>query len=120
LPWRRSSFPLIASASTVAVLPVTVNPITRVKTSNRLATALGYGVPAVADRLPSYEPYEGAVAFGSFRDSVVCYLQDRTRRERDVAIGRRIAAGIFGKDVVTGQWCVVVERALQRRAAAGT
>lgn len=46
---------LLRRASAV-IIPISQNPFTRCKTHNRLTLALLYGVPVIADSIPSYSP----------------------------------------------------------------
>lgn len=118
-PWRRATFPLLAATADVTVLPVEVNPVTRGKTSNRVATAIRLGLAVVTDPLPSYLAYAGAVAFGDFRPSVLAYLRDPGLRRADVSRGVEITESLYAPEVVTSQWRRVVETAAARRAEAG-
>ncbi len=115
LPWRRATFSLAAAVSDVAVLPVEVNPFTRGKTSNRVATALMAGLAVVTDRLPSYLEYEGCVQFDSPAQGVVGYLRDADLRARHVSAGRERTAEIYAPAVITQQWRRVLELAIEER-----
>lgn len=116
VPWRRATFSLLAAAVDVAVLPVEVNPVTRGKTSNRVATALGHGLAVVTDPLPSYLAYSGAVRFGDYAASVAEYLRDPALRERDVEKGSTVTESLYAPAVVAEQWRRVIEAAAARRA----
>jgi hypothetical protein len=116
VPWRRGSFPFLAASVDVAVLPVEVNEVTRSKTSNRIATALGYGLAVVTDPLPSYLAYSGALRFSDYATSVPDYLRDPASRHRDVARGRTVTQSLYAPAVVTAQWRQVIEVAASRRA----
>lgn len=115
VPWRRSTFGLVASACDVAVLPVEINPITRGKTSNRVATALQHGLAVVTDPLPSYLAYETTVRMGDYGNNVTTYLGDAHLRTNDVAAGRRITQQLYAPGVIAMQWREVLDTAVRRR-----
>jgi len=100
LPWRRATFAAVAAASDVSVLPVEVNPFTRGKTSNRVATALGAGMTVVTDRLPSYLDYDGCVLFDAPGAGVLAYLRDPELRARHIAAGQSCNGEIYDPGVV--------------------
>jgi hypothetical protein len=53
--WSEDAFPKELSRANLVVIPITPNPFTKCKSNNRLATALWYGIPAIADRIPAYD-----------------------------------------------------------------
>lgn len=57
IPWRLETFPELLSGAWAALIPVTLNPFTECKSSNRLAAALFAGIPVVADAIPSYREF---------------------------------------------------------------
>lgn len=111
--WRRTVFPLLAGASDVAMLPVQVNPFTRPKTSNRVATALALGLPVVTDRLPSYEEDFGdCVLFGAHVTNTIRYLDDPELRQRHLNIGQLRVGEKYDPVRVGAQWADALRRAV--------
>lgn len=115
VPWRRSSFTLVAGACDVAVLPVEINAVTRGKTSNRVATAFQNGLAVVTDPLPSYLAFGQCVRWGDYAENVPAYLKDRSMRDVDVALGQRLTRDLYSHEVLVGQWRAVLRRAQQHR-----
>ena len=110
--WRRRTFPAVAGVCSVALLPVTENPYTAGKTSNRIATALLHGLPVVTDSLPSYRPYADFVSFGHHAAAVAAYLDDPQLRARHVQGGAALARQQYAPARITDQWLAAIERVL--------
>jgi hypothetical protein len=55
--WTPESFMQEMGRAHLVIIPVTPNPFTKCKSNNRLATALWFGVPVVADRIPAYDEF---------------------------------------------------------------
>ncbi|MBL8546121.1 MAG: hypothetical protein JNL81_06635 [Hyphomonadaceae bacterium] len=53
--WDGAKFGGELARANVVIIPVNANPFTLCKSNNRLATALWYGVPVLADRIPAYD-----------------------------------------------------------------
>ncbi len=53
--WNGASFGEELARANLVIIPINTNPFTQCKSNNRLATALWYGVPVVADRIPAYD-----------------------------------------------------------------
>lgn len=107
-PWTADRADHLLSTADVALLPVTANPITRCKTSNRLAIALQYGLAVVADRIPSYEEFAPYLRFADWEKNVAAYLADEELRAVDVTGGQRYIAHRFPDDHLVGQWTDVL------------
>ncbi len=53
--WDGAAFGHELARANVVIIPINANPFTLCKSNNRLATALWYGVPVIADRIPAYD-----------------------------------------------------------------
>lgn len=53
--WDGAAFGQELARANVVIIPINSNPFTLCKSNNRLATALWYGVPVIADRIPAYD-----------------------------------------------------------------
>ena len=83
------------SSATCAAAPSRCVPNSRdefsaCKSPNRVVHALSQGVPVVATRIASTEPFDGCVAFDDFAGGIVSYLRDRELAEEHVRRGREV------------------------------
>ncbi|MBC7931131.1 MAG: hypothetical protein H7Z38_11270, partial [Rubrivivax sp.] len=88
----------------VCVLPVSSNPLTLCKTSNRLVLSLLLGVPVVADRIPSYEEFGAFVRFADWERNLRAYAADAELRRRHVQEGRDYIRSNYNKERAIAQW----------------
>lgn len=102
--WDLATFPRLLAGARAVLIPVSRNPFTLCKTNNRLAAALAAGVPAVADRIPSYDEF-----------APFCHLDDwerglsevltRPREARARAAGARaLLLTRWSPEAVSEQW----------------
>ena len=115
--WRRRTFSFVARRADVALLPISVNPYTVGKTSNRIATALLHGLPVVTDRLPSYAPFDPYVIYGTYREGLEAYLADRELARMHVAGGSVVARELYAPERITWQWRRAIIDALGTRSS---
>jgi hypothetical protein len=111
LPWSVGAFTAVALACDVAVIPVSLDPFTRCKTSNRPATALLSGLACVADPVPSYLDLREGIRFGSWMESLLAYASADVRMA-EVRAGQAAVRAFYDPAVVTGQWATVLQTAL--------
>ena len=102
--WGRRSFPYHFEPHDVCVLPVSPNPLTLCKTSNRLLLSLMLGVPVVADRIPSYEEFAPFVRFGDWEQNLRAYALDPDSRRRSVGEAREYIKTNYNKGRTVAQW----------------
>lgn len=101
--WHALTFDRILQLHDVAVIPITDNAFTRCKTDNRVATALLNGVAVIADEIPSYRPYAGAVMLNSWEE-LPQYLADGARRRAEVTAGQQLARALTDPERIAQQW----------------
>lgn len=110
--WGRRSFPYLFEPHDACVLPVSPNPLTLCKTSNRLLLSLMLGVPVVADRIPSYEEFAPFVRFGDWEQNLRAYATDAPLRRRHVREGRGYITANYNKEHTVAQWSALFETLL--------
>jgi hypothetical protein len=88
-PWSRESFAAELAAADAVLIPLSDNPFVAAKTHNRLSLALSAGVPVVADRLDSYEPFAPYAYLGDWTDGLEAVLL-RPHQARDRAAAARV------------------------------
>ena len=110
--WGPSSFPYVFEPHDVCVLPVSPNPLTLCKTSNRLLLSLMLGVPVVADRIPSYEEFGAFVRFADWERNLRAYALDAELRRRHVADARHYIRSNYNKERTVAQWSALFKALL--------
>ncbi len=93
--WRRETFRHWLVQHDACLIPIGDNPFTRCKSANRLLLALHAGVPVLADRLPSYLPFERFARLGDFAGAL------RELADDPAAI---VAATRAGQEHVRTEW----------------
>jgi hypothetical protein len=104
LEWTRDSFVRQFVAHDVCVIPIERNPFTICKTANRVALSLRLGVPVVADRIPSFEPFEPFIRLDDWAEGLIAYGRDAELRCSDAARGRAYVLETYTRDRVVAQW----------------
>jgi hypothetical protein len=109
--WDNRRYQSILRRQDLCLIPVTPNPFTRCKTSNRLALSLLLGLPAAVDLIPSYEELKSFVHIGDWSDGLIRYCEDRQLQQRQVRSGQNYLRKKYSAERVVTQWCYVIRRA---------
>ena len=112
LAWDAHSFSRAARLHGVALIPVGLNPFTRCKTNNRVATAFLHGLNVVADAIPSYREFAGCAVLDEWPRGLGPYLDDAARRERDLVDAQALLRERYSLDRIATQWRAVIEDAV--------
>jgi hypothetical protein len=107
--WGRRSFPYLFEPHDVCVLPVSPNPLTLCKTSNRLLLSLMLGVAVVADRIPSYEEFAPFVRFDDWEQNLRAYAADADLRRRHVRDAQAYIRATYNQERTVAQWSTLFE-----------
>ena len=107
--WRYQSFPYLMRHADIALIPVTINEFTRGKTSNRVITALGFGLSVIADPLPSYEEFSEFIRFGNWRDNILEYANNPDLRRHDVKKGQAYVHSKYNDQRLAEAWLNVFD-----------
>ena len=110
LPWHAGSFSRAARLHSATVIPVGLNPFTRCKTNNRVATAFLHGLNVVADAIPSYEEFADCAVLDDWPRGLGPYLHDSARRAGDADTGRRRVEERYSLDAMIERWRDVAMR----------
>ena len=114
LPWHAHSFSRALRWHGAALIPVGLNPFTRCKTNNRVATALLHGLNVIADGIPSYAEFAGRAVLDDWPRGLGAYLDDAARRAADVEAGRRLVHQRYSLESVAARWRDVIVEATSR------
>jgi hypothetical protein len=109
LPWHADTFSRAMRLHGVCVIPVGLNPFTRCKTNNRVATALLHELNVVATRIPSYDEFSECAVLDDWALGLGAYLQDADRRAHDVCVGQALLARDYSLDAIASRWRAVIE-----------
>jgi Protein of unknown function (DUF1698) len=117
LRWYYETFFTALRAHSIAIIPISNNPFTRCKSSNRLTVSLYAGLAVVADSIPSYEPFGGTCYLGDWEKGLENYLSDPELRRRHVEMGRAIIAREWLIGHIADGWGTFFDRLLKGRPA---
>lgn len=90
------------------IIPVTPNPFTLCKSNNRLTLPLGYGVPVVADAIPSYSEFAPYVFLDQWDEGLRAILERRPLVAEKTTSGRTYVMENYSAAKLGEEW----ERAL--------
>jgi hypothetical protein len=103
-PWKKSTFPYLLRTNDICVIPINKNPFTICKTNNRPILSLMYGIPVIADRIPSYEGLSDFILFGDWEKNILKYAEDKELRTTHVRDAQAAIRKKYNKESVTLQW----------------
>jgi hypothetical protein len=115
LPWSKAAFAVAVASADVAVIPVTLDPFTRCKTTNRPATALVHGLACVADPVPSYADLGDTIRIAAWPDSLQSYV-DAAARASDAGRGADLVRTLYAPARIRDQWAAVLHAAADSAA----
>jgi hypothetical protein len=107
--WHMDTFSRIARLHSAVVIPITPNPFTRCKTSNRIATAILHGLNVIADRIPSYEEFADSVILDDWTTGLGSYLDDAALRARHLRQAQLLLDRRYTLMQVSGSWLQVLD-----------
>ena len=117
--WDRNDFAQVLRRSAGVLIPVNLNPFTLCKTNNRLAMALYYGVPVVADSIPSYEEFRPFVFLDQWQEGLEAIVGNPKMAKEMAGLGHRYVMEHWMHDRIVARWeqvlveCVPFVRSLK-------
>jgi hypothetical protein len=102
--WERKTFQYFFRQNDICIIPITPDPFTICKTSNRLITSLLLDVPVIADKIPSYEEFSDYVLFADWENNVRKYALNPDLRKQHSRLGRKYILENFSKEQILDQW----------------
>lgn len=109
LPWQAAHFGAALAQHDVALLPLTPNPFTLCKTSNRAITAFGAGLAVAADPMPAYDEIPEAVLLGDWNAGLGRLMDDPAERARRLEAGRHLIEGRHSTDAIGAAWAALLQ-----------
>lgn len=110
--WRLRTFSRFVSGAGISLLPISINPFTSCKTSNRVVTSLMLGAPVIADVIPSYEEFGPYLLFDDWEKNVEIYARSYELRREHVQAGQTFIHKRFAPERLVEQWALVLETVL--------
>jgi hypothetical protein len=108
LPWSMAVFRHAQPLHDVALIPAQLNPFTRCKTNNRLATAFIAGQAVAASRLPAYDEFADLAVLDDWQTGLAALMADAAGRARRVQQARARLHEHYDIDTVCRQWQHVI------------
>jgi hypothetical protein len=102
--WGEASFARELVRANAAIIPIGVNPFTKCKSNNRLATALWYGVPAIADRIPAYDELRSFAFVDDWEAGMRHCLAGSREAQLRTAAGSAYVRNRFNIREIAAQW----------------
>ena len=104
LPWTMSNFLLAVQRHDVALIPLRINPFTRCKTNNRMATAFMNGLAVAADELPAYEDFRDVAVLGDWDHGLQQLMDDQVGRDSKIEKAQRRLGLEYSVSAITQKW----------------
>ena len=112
LDWDQDKFSTLLSSTDVVVLPITPTPFSNSKSNNRLATALWFGIPVIADEIPAYSSFERFAYLNDWKRGFEDVIGCRPEVDARIASGMAFARAHCNDQVVADQWMSAIKLAL--------
>lgn len=113
VPWSAKTFARHVVGHDICILPIASNPYTVCKTSNRLRTALGLGVPVVTSPIPSYREFSDWVLFEDWATSIAAYADHPDLVRSHVEGAQDHIARTYTPERLVEQWRAAIDAAFE-------
>ncbi len=102
--WSLENFPALLAAADAVVIPLSRNPFVNCKTHNRMSTALGVGVPVVADAIESYREFAPFCVLDNWEQGLREVLSNPDAARSRAAPAREYLKMHWSMDQIVAQW----------------
>jgi len=102
--WSLQRLRALLSESAAVLIPVTPNPFTVCKSNNRLTLPLGYGVPVLADSIPSYSEFSPHVFLDRWDEGLQAILEQHPIVAEMTRAGREYVLENYSDEKLGEQW----------------
>lgn len=102
--WSDDALMTAMARANLVVVPVTVNPFTKCKSNNRVATALWHGIPVIADRIPAYEDLRSFTFLDDWEAGFAHALAKSREIQMRTLAGSAYVRQNFNISVIAGEW----------------
>lgn len=104
LEWSLPRLRRLLDEAAAVLIPVTPNSFTLCKSNNRLTLPLSYGVPVVADSIPSYSEFAPYVFLDQWEDGLKAILERQPLVAAKTERGREYVLENFSAEHLGVQW----------------
>jgi len=104
LDWHQNTFSRALALHDVSVIPISQNPFTVCKTSNRVATSLLHGLAVVADAIPSYLTFSDCISLNDWKAAFEEICSDSAKYKARVPAGVEKIRSEFSREAIVQQW----------------
>lgn len=111
ITWNASTFYNVLQSNHIALIPITLNPLTKYKTNNRVITALYNNLAVIADGIPSYKEFADCIVLDDWHKGFEQLSQNNNRNEC-VAKGKDIIKNKYMPQIIAKRWADFLEDAL--------
>lgn len=110
LPWTAARFGALLARHDVALIPVTPNPFTVCKTSNRALTAFAAGLAVASDPMPAYDALADTIVVGDWDAGLARLMDGADERRRRVAAAGQLIQARHSSAAIGAQWARVLQQ----------
>lgn len=109
LPWQAARFGGLLRRHDIALIPVTLNPFTECKTSNRALTAFAAGLAVASDAMPAYARLSQAIVVDDWQQGLATLMDQPAERARRVAAARAVIEACHAPAAIARQWSALLQ-----------
>ncbi len=102
--WDQDKFCNLLSSTDVVVLPITNSPFSNSKSNNRVATPLWFGIPVLADAIPSYEPLGAFAYLNQWTEGLRAIIECRDEVYKRTLLGQAHVRARYNDEAIADQW----------------
>lgn len=102
--WNKYTFSRIMLSNDIALLPISINPFTKCKTNNRLATAISHNLQVAATSIPSYEEFVNCVLLDDWAAGLEGYMNNQSVRESQNKLAQQKIDKDYSLSVIADAW----------------
>ncbi|MFK8020849.1 MAG: hypothetical protein AB8B86_13855 [Pseudomonadales bacterium] len=107
--WSYETFESVIRGSNAILIPISNNPFSICKTNNRLVMGLSFGIPVIADRIPSYEEFDEFVALGDWQLGFDQLVNQPEEMKSRAVKGREYVELNWATENITPQWMQLLD-----------
>lgn len=109
LDWASSTFSTALNSHQICVIPIGINPFTKCKTNNRVATAFLHDVGVAATIIPSYEPFSESIVRDDWSAGLKELAVNKGYRDQLIASGKELVFTKWNVSLIAKKWSDVFQ-----------
>ncbi len=114
--WEHDKFCDLLSSTDAVVIPISRNAFSKSKSNNRLATALWYKIPVLADMIPAYKPFAEYAFLDDWKQGIENIINCRPQLSTRIAAGSEFAKRKCTNKAIADQWQLAFKAAHKLRS----